>query len=327
VIARTHKDEVLCFVDNDKTKWNQEMEGFPVLSAKEAETEFPDALWTASVIRPERKEIIEQMEGMGVRTVPVWGYLPKRHTMPPGEASNTIFPLLEDLESRNEWLDQLSFRKTPDYSKQRPSSDINEIYFTDFIKHLDDEHFVDCGAADGDTVTDFLKRWPKYRYISAFEPDPENARKLSKVLDTNSNAAILPFAVGDVEEVRKFTSTGDYSARLDDQGETIVECVSLDRLFYGPHSTEAGMIDIPPTFIKMDIEGSEPEALWGARRILKEHKPVLAICAYHEAEHLWELPLLIHALQPEYKLFLRRYAEGTFELVWYAVPKERVVGS
>ena len=80
-----------------------------------------------------------------------------------------------------------------------------------------------------------------------------------------------------------------------------------------------------PTFIKMDIEGSEPAALWGARRILKEHKPVLAICAYHEAEHLWTLPLLIHALQPEYKLFLRRYAEYAFELIWYAVPMERVL--
>ena len=80
----------------------------------------------------------------------------------------------------------------------------------------------------------------------------------------------------------------------------------------------------PPTYIKMDIEGAELEALWGARRILKEHSPVLAICAYHTSDHLWQIPLLIHAIQPDYKLYLRRYAEGAFELVWYAVPPDRV---
>jgi hypothetical protein len=39
---------------------------------------------------------------------------------------------------------------------------------------------------------------------------------------------------------------------------------------------------------------------------------------------LWEIPLLIHAIQPAYSLRLRRYAEGAFELVWYAVPPERI---
>jgi len=81
----------------------------------------------------------------------------------------------------------------------------------------------------------------------------------------------------------------------------------------------------PPTYIKMDIEGAELEALWGARKLLKEHKPVLAICAYHTSDHLWEIPLLIHAIQPDYKLHLRRYAEGAWELVWYAIPAERVI--
>ena len=80
-----------------------------------------------------------------------------------------------------------------------------------------------------------------------------------------------------------------------------------------------------PTYIKMDIEGAELEALWGARRILKEHSPVLAICAYHTSDHLWQIPFLIHAIQPDYKLYLRRYAEGAFELVWYAVPVDRVL--
>jgi hypothetical protein len=75
----------------------------------------------------------------------------------------------------------------------------------------------------------------------------------------------------------------------------------------------------------MDIEGYEKEALWGSRRILAEAKPVLAVCAYHKSEDLWQIPLLIHALQPEYQMFLRRYAEGAYELIWYAVPTNRIL--
>ena len=51
---------------------------------------------------------------------------------------------------------------------------------------------------------------------------------------------------------------------------------------------------------------------------------MLAICAYHEASHLWDIPLLIYAIKPEYHLRLRRYAEGSAELVWYGIPESRV---
>ena len=79
-----------------------------------------------------------------------------------------------------------------------------------------------------------------------------------------------------------------------------------------------------PTYIKMDIEGMELEALAGAWWVIQVHRPVLAICAYHEGFHLWEIPLLLHKMVPTYDLRLRRYAEGAAELVWYAVPPERI---
>ena len=61
-----------------------------------------------------------------------------------------------------------------------------------------------------------------------------------------------------------------------------------------------------PTYIKMDIEGSEPLALAGGAQLLKSEKPVLAICLYHRTEHLWQIPNLIHSIEPEYALYLRR---------------------
>lgn len=307
----------LCFADNNDVKWGQLMEGIPVMSPTHAQMEFPDATWIASVVRPERVEIMAQIAEMGVKTVPMWELLPKRYNLPPAQARETVEDLLTDQASWNFWLDQLAFRSHPESYKQIPQSNIDDIYFETFISKREDERYVDCGAADGDTIKDFIKRWSKWNSIIAFEPDPDNFNKMCRVGDPEGKGRITHcgFAISDHDGYMNFTATGDYSSHLGGEhtGSKVRVC-NLDHV----------LGDIVPTFIKMDIEGSELEALWGARRILKDHKPVLAICAYHEAEHIWEIPMLIHALQPEYKLFLRRYADSTFETVWYAVPPERV---
>jgi hypothetical protein len=80
-----------------------------------------------------------------------------------------------------------------------------------------------------------------------------------------------------------------------------------------------------PTFIKMDIEGAEPDALRGASKLIAEHTPVLAICLYHAQEHLWQIPLLLQSLNSTYNFYLRRYADECWEIVCYAVPKSRLI--
>jgi hypothetical protein len=72
------------------------------------------------------------------------------------------------------------------------------------------------------------------------------------------------------------------------------------------------------TFIKMDIEGAEPHALRGARNIIRTQKPKLAICTYHDFRHLWEIPLYIKELVPEYKIYLRHHTKLEYETVCYA---------
>jgi hypothetical protein len=74
----------------------------------------------------------------------------------------------------------------------------------------------------------------------------------------------------------------------------------------------------------MDIEGAEPDALLGARNIIKNDLPVLAVCLYHNQEHLWKIPLLIQSISSEYNFFLKRYSDECWELVCYAVPNHRL---
>ena len=72
------------------------------------------------------------------------------------------------------------------------------------------------------------------------------------------------------------------------------------------------------TFIKMDIEGAEMEALEGAKQTIERNRPKLAISIYHKEEDLWEIPFYILSKYPWYKIYMRHYTLTTNETVLYA---------
>lgn len=73
------------------------------------------------------------------------------------------------------------------------------------------------------------------------------------------------------------------------------------------------------TYIKMDIEGAELNALKGGANIIEKYKPKLAISLYHKAEDIYEIPLYLKSLVPEYKFYIRHYTDLWEETVLYAV--------
>lgn len=100
------------------------------------------------------------------------------------------------------------------------------------------------------------------------------------------------------------------SSAIDKSGNTEIEVVRLDDFIPS---------DEKITFIKMDIEGAEIDALNGCKNILQKYKPKLAICIYHKPDDLWEIPLLIKRLVPDYKIYVRHYSNYLWETVCYAV--------
>jgi hypothetical protein len=102
------------------------------------------------------------------------------------------------------------------------------------------------------------------------------------------------------------------ASRIGD-GDCEVKCVSLDSM----------LGDVPVSFIKMDIEGSELDTLAGARELIQKNAPILAICAYHRQSDLWNIPLYIRSLNPHYSIYLRPHLLEGWDLVCYAVPSSR----
>ena len=76
--------------------------------------------------------------------------------------------------------------------------------------------------------------------------------------------------------------------------------------------------------ISLDIEGAEPLALAGAHQIISAHRPKLQISVYHRMSHLFEIPLRLLDLYPDYALFLGHHDVYSTETDAYLIPRERL---
>ncbi len=74
-----------------------------------------------------------------------------------------------------------------------------------------------------------------------------------------------------------------------------------------------------PTHIKMDVEGAEYDAIKGAEKTIARHRPNLAICLYHKSSDLWEIPLLIHEIEPRYDMYIRVHEDLCLSTVLYCI--------
>lgn len=73
-------------------------------------------------------------------------------------------------------------------------------------------------------------------------------------------------------------------------------------------TVDDALCGIDVTYIKMDIEGAELNALIGAENTIIKCKPKLAICVYHKTSDFWKIPQYIKSLNSEYKLYLRHHS-------------------
>lgn len=173
--------------------------------------------------------------------------------------------------------------------------------------------YLDCGAYNGDTYIDFVTQ-PGIRCHQAFlmEPDPENYASLVRnVSSIQAEAICLPLAAADKNEMLTFSSgQGEGSTLGTETGDIRISAVALDDVL------SQTRVDL----IKLDVEGSEVQALKGAAQLIKRSRPILAISIYHKPQDLWEIPELLIAMCTDYTFHIRQHSCNSFDCVLYAIP-------
>jgi FkbM family methyltransferase len=203
----------------------------------------------------------------------------------------------------------------------------NSLYSQYFEQDLygfsTNEVFIDAGAYVGETSMEFIKLVKgQYSHIYLFEPVQKKLDEAKNTLSSYNNITFickgLYDCVGEVsffiDSISQDASTFELDSRRGTHGiEKVVSSVTSLDVFFAEKAREEW-----PTFIKMDIEGAERAALFGASNIIKCKKPKLAISAYHKIEDIYDLVKTIIEIRSDYKFALRHSVIGPWDTNLYA---------
>ena len=188
-------------------------------------------------------------------------------------------------------------------------------YFDDEIINLatKEQIVIGGGGFTGDTYQNYyrilgkeegecIKKWYLY------EPDRLNMDKARENLRGKKNVVFRQVGLGESNGMSFFDASGSVGSSCREEGNESIEVVTLD-----------SDVKEKITFLKLDIEGKELEALKGAYRHLIEDKPQLAICLYHKRKDILEIINYIRSVNSDYNFFIRHYSEAHWDTVLYAV--------
>ena len=209
-----------------------------------------------------------------------------------------VYDKLADDESRRVFANVLNYKLSgkPQYLWQCETERRDDLQ--QLFTFTNDESYLDLGAYDGDTVREFLAlTGGKYARITAVEADRRNYRKLCAKMEGLASLRTVEAAVWDEDTVLEFSDSGGRQSTLINAHKRQVQALKMDS-FLGSE---------PVTYIKMDVEGAEKQALLGLKEHILRDRPKMFIAAYHYDNDFFELPELIWQLLPDYKIYLRKH--------------------
>lgn len=228
-------------------------------------------------------------------------------------AALSIFNLMSELRDEHSIDVLLSILAARYYKDFRLLSHIVDKtqYFADFFSIRENEVFVDAGAYTGDTAIDFADQAESKNYIvHSFEPNPAIYQRLQNAVSGNERIICHQVGLGNKSEVLSFVASTEGDGKVDASGDVKIQIISGDSL------------KLAPTWIKADVEGSEMALLQGFQNTIKQYKPRLSICVYHNSYDLWEIPQYIKSLVPDYQFMLLHRCKSWAETVLFAALHE-----
>lgn len=177
----------------------------------------------------------------------------------------------------------------------------------------------DIGAFTGNTTAYFAQQagesdeqGKRRSCVYSLEPHPRFFALLEKNMRPYARVVCLNKGCSDHDGTARLMDNGTGSVITDGQGIPVSLC-RLDSLV-----EELGLPRVD--FIKMDIEGLEPQALSGACQTLQRFQPKLAISVYHRSEHLFSLFENLLSYDISYHYHIKHSSFNRYETILFASP-------
>lgn len=299
------KIQIMAIADGNQEKWGDKIRGIKVDSWDHICLAIPNI--QVVVTTSHYEEIEESLRKSGFQGkiwhLPINAYYKnsvygacfiKKY----GDRFQKAYERLADDISREVFLNIVSHNMSFDdqYFDAIKKYEIQGYFGTELFHNVEDEVIVDGGAFDGDTIREFFSAPDrKCRKIYAFEPDIHNFERLKASMKTDK---VIPIhaGLGKEKTVMNFVMGNGVSSRIASDGAGKVWIDTIDNVLREEHLT----------FIKMDIEGAEADALMGGKTVISECMPTLAISAYHKMKDIFELMELIDKIGAgKYQFYLR----------------------
>ncbi|MBQ8497859.1 MAG: FkbM family methyltransferase [Clostridia bacterium] len=224
------------------------------------------------------------------------------------EKFELVRSLLADEKSKEVYDDLISYKLSGNIAYLRHADTPKEDALTDILSG-GYTAYADLGAYNGDTVKESLAFYPTIQKIIAFEPSAKTFAKLQTYLDTLNDIQIhsCPLCAWDKKETviltdgeGRNTTIGGTSIGKTKNGAKIrtSDCDALDN----QNSYKGEKL-----LIKYDVEGAEYEAIHGSLNTIQKNETEMIVSLYHKSRDLFALPLLIHEILPNHKLYLRKH--------------------
>jgi FkbM family methyltransferase len=163
--------------------------------------------------------------------------------------------------------------------------------------------FLDCGAGYGDVTVWALLAGAGT--VLAFEPEtsamPFLARNAATYGQGRAQALLLGLGHKKGSLVRDPRLAGSLAPGVD--ARNAVAVVTLDEWL-----RERSIV---PDFIKLNVDGFTSMAIVGGQRTIATHRPPMAVALDHELLDLWNVPLLLKRIVPQYRFWCRKCAKTT----------------
>jgi FkbM family methyltransferase len=192
-----------------------------------------------------------------------------------------------------------------------------QYFDADVVGLASNEILLDVGAHKGDSIVAFSQNTGQlYEAIIALEPDAANLAILRRTVTSHGikNVEIHNKGAWNRHAFLHFHDGREGSSRISEDADVrlsaeSIEVDAIDNILDGRRVT----------YVLMDIEGAERNAILGAARTIKEWKPRMAVCVYHRREDMFDILLLLKSFVPEYKFYMRHYTCNQTETVLYAM--------